>query len=424
MPTPKQQAFLWLTCRDAFFGGAAGGGKSDALLMAALQYVDVPGYSALLIRDTYKNLNKPDSLMSRAHEWLTHTDAHWNGERSEYRFPVDGRYAYGKAAIRPVASTLSFGYLDNPRDHFNYQSAAYQYVGIDEVVAIREKQALYLFSRLRKAVGYENLPIRFRAASNPPTREQLSIGSWVKDRYVNPKTRKKNVIFIPAQLEDNPYLDAEDYEQSLNELDPVTRKQLRDGDWEIQVKGRIFDASDFVMIKEPLKDVIRTVRYWDMAATEPSNENKQPAYTVGCKMSITRQGFLCIEHIRRFRRNPGVTETIIRQTAEVDGMAVRIRMEQEPGASGKMVIANYMRRVLLGFQFRGDKVTGSKFTRALPLSTQVEGHNLYMLEAPWNESFIDEAELWPDGPFLDQIDAAGGALGDLTMKSMPGMRAC
>ena len=58
-PTPRQEAFLGLACREALYGGAAGGGKSDALLMAALEYVHVPTYSALILRRTFADLNKP-----------------------------------------------------------------------------------------------------------------------------------------------------------------------------------------------------------------------------------------------------------------------------------------------------------------------------------------------------------------------------
>ena len=74
-PTPKQQAFLLLPHREAFYGGAAGGGKSEALLMAALQYVDVPGYAALLLRKTYQDLMLPNALMDRSEQWLGTTDA-------------------------------------------------------------------------------------------------------------------------------------------------------------------------------------------------------------------------------------------------------------------------------------------------------------------------------------------------------------
>ena len=66
-PTPRQAAFLMLDCLEAFYGGAGGDGKSDALLMAALQYADVPGYNALIIRRNITDLAMPNALMDRAH---------------------------------------------------------------------------------------------------------------------------------------------------------------------------------------------------------------------------------------------------------------------------------------------------------------------------------------------------------------------
>ena len=72
-PTPHQGAFLLLDRKEAFYGGAAGGGKSDALLMAALQYVDVPGYAALLLRRTYDELEQEGSLIPLSKEWFLDT---------------------------------------------------------------------------------------------------------------------------------------------------------------------------------------------------------------------------------------------------------------------------------------------------------------------------------------------------------------
>lgn len=69
-PTSRQAAFLMLDCLEAFYGGAGGGGKSDALLMAALQYVDVPGYSALIIRRSMPDLAMPNALLDRSRRWL------------------------------------------------------------------------------------------------------------------------------------------------------------------------------------------------------------------------------------------------------------------------------------------------------------------------------------------------------------------
>jgi hypothetical protein len=69
-PTPRQAAFLMLDCLESFYGGAGGGGKSEALLMAALQYADVPGYNALIIRRNIPDLAMPNALMDGARAWL------------------------------------------------------------------------------------------------------------------------------------------------------------------------------------------------------------------------------------------------------------------------------------------------------------------------------------------------------------------
>lgn len=89
-PTPRQAAFLLLECLEAFYGGAGGGGKSDALLMAALYYADIPGYNALIIRRSLADLAMPSALMDRAHEWLgRRADARWDRARSAGRLPAE-----------------------------------------------------------------------------------------------------------------------------------------------------------------------------------------------------------------------------------------------------------------------------------------------------------------------------------------------
>jgi hypothetical protein len=231
-PLPKQQAFLDLDCLEALYGGAAGGGKTDALLMAALQYVAEPGYSAICFRRTFTELMLPDAIMDRSHQWLKHTAAHWSGLDKRWSFPVDS----GEPA------TLSFGYLDGPQDHTRYQSAAFQFTGFDEVTHYRERQYRYLFSRLRKLEG-STVPLRMRGATNPG-----GVGhDWCKKRFAIPDTvdfsriyNFQGRVFIPASLKDNPHLDRESYALALAELDATQRAQLESGQWVRDTEGLVY----------------------------------------------------------------------------------------------------------------------------------------------------------------------------------------
>lgn len=384
-PTPKQTAFLLLDCKEALYGGAAGGGKSDALLMAALQYVDVPGYAAILFRRTFTDLRLPDALMNRADEWLRGTDARWDEQEKTWYFPS--------------GATLSFGYLEHERDKDRYQSAQFQFVGFDELTQFTEKQYQFLFSRLRRLRG-SPIPVRMRAASNPG-----GVGhDWVKQRFLI-EGPKKGRVFIPARLEDNPYLDQEQYEESLAELDPVTRAQLRWGSWDVKEAGYMFRREWFEVI-DRAPTPIKIVRFWDLAATEAA-KGKDPAWTSGVLLSRTRT-YWCVLDVARIRKGPGDVEDFIRATANKDGRHVSIYIEQEPGSSGLYVIEHFA-RVLKGFAVRGHRSTGSKIIRANPVSAHAERGKIKLLRGPWISDFLDELESFPGGKFKDQVDSLSGA---------------
>lgn len=232
-PHAKQQRFLSLDAQEALYGGAAGGGKSDAVLMDALQHVDTPGYNAILFRRTFTELALPEAIMARSHEWLAGTDAHWDGLNKQWRFPA--------------GSTVGFGYLDGPNDHFRYQSAAFQFIGWDELTQFLEKPYRYLFSRLRRLAGVQ-VPVKVRGATNPG-----GVGhDWVKRRFAIPDdvdfTRvysSEGRVFVPASRFDNEHLDQESYGQSLAQLDSATLEQLGKGRWVRDASGLVYhDFSD------------------------------------------------------------------------------------------------------------------------------------------------------------------------------------
>ncbi|HWT24525.1 MAG TPA: hypothetical protein VN213_13550 [Solirubrobacteraceae bacterium] len=230
-PHPPQEAFLWLDCLEAFYGGAVGGGKSDALLMAALQYAHVPGYSALLLRRTLPEHELPGGLVHRAHMWLADTDAHWRGDKTTYSFPSGAK--------------LVFGHGETETHIRRYYGSEWQFIGWDELTGFPEAWYRLLFSRLRKPADgpLARVPLRMRAASNPggPGHD------WVKRRFIDrlpaaddpedtpEKARAR--IFIPARLPDNPSVDQDAYAAPLAALEPEVRAQLLHGDWDARQPG-------------------------------------------------------------------------------------------------------------------------------------------------------------------------------------------
>lgn len=392
-PTPKQAAFLLLPHREAFYGGSAGGGKSDALLMGALQYVDVPHYAAILFRRTYADLSLPGALMDRAQEWLAGTDARWQDKTKTWLFPS--------------GATISFGYLENETDKFRYQSAEFQYVAFDELTHFAESQYRYLFSRLRRLAD-STVPLRMRSASNPG-----GVGhEWVKQRFLV-EGRENGRVFIPARVEDNPFIDQDEYVENLKRLNPLEYEQLRNGDWDALPDGEIFKREWFGIVPAAPPST-RWVRFWDLAATEAKlgtrgKQKTDPDWTAGALVGRDPEGIYYIGDMQRFRKTPGSVKTHIRQTAESDGLNVEIAMEQEPGSGGVFVAEEFRRKVLEGFAFTAIRSTGDKVTRAIPLSTRAQHGEVRLVRGPWISSFLDEAVSFPGGAHDDQVDAAAGA---------------
>jgi hypothetical protein len=220
--------------------------NSIALLMAALQFADIPGYNAVIFRRALTDLELPDGLIDVSKDWLDQTDAQWNGNKRRWTFPS--------------GAVLQFAYMSAYGSERRYKSTQFQFIGFDEITEFPwEEQYLYLFSRLRRGVRdtqqaisvygqspdgvtLADIPLRVRSATNPGGPGH----SWVYHRFVD-KSNTERRPFLPSLLSDNPGIDADEYRAALAELPEVERRRMEEGDWDVvEIPGALWKFADLV----------------------------------------------------------------------------------------------------------------------------------------------------------------------------------
>jgi len=221
VPTPKQVLFHAASEKIVLYGGAAGGGKSFALIFDVIRYAHVPGYKGLIIRKTINDLSELIEVTQEFYPKLF-PGCKYHQQKNTWTFPSGAK--------------VVLGYLDKPKDKYRYQGKQYQYIAFDELGQWIDAEGWnYLKSRLRNPpidprTG-KKIPTLMRATSNPGAR-------WVKEKFIDAAPAGETFYdkagiahkFIAASLLDNPYLD-EDYRQMLMSLPEIEKRQLLYGDW-------------------------------------------------------------------------------------------------------------------------------------------------------------------------------------------------
>jgi predicted phage terminase large subunit-like protein len=155
-------------------------------------------------------------------------------------------------------------------------------------------------------------------------------------------------------------------------------------------------------------------RYWDLAGTERKTAKREPDSTSGSLMNQHVGLYYWLDNIN-VQYGPDRVEQIIKQTANLDGDRVRIRIEQEPGQSGKAQIAHYV-TLLAGFDVEGIPSSGDKMVRAAAFAAQVNSGNVRMLKAPWNKKVLAVLANFPHGREDDDVDSGAGAFNSLDLE--------
>jgi phage terminase large subunit-like protein len=373
-PTKKQVDAMKLDhIREVFYGGAAGGGKSDWLLMSALQFVDVKRYSALLLRRTYADLALSGALMDRAQEWLRKTPAKWNAQEKTWMFPS--------------GASITFGYLESEADKFRYQSAEFQFIGFDELPQFSESQYLYMFSRLRRLKGDE-VPLRMRSAGNPDGPGL----DWVKKRFV--ESVDKDIAFVPAKIGDNPHLDQDEYSRSLEKLDPVTRARLLYGDWDAKRTGTTILRQWFEFVPNLPEGVREQCRTIDTAWTA----KKSGDFTASIGSAMANGWMYLTEPIVLRKELPDVVNWIVDQKKLKP--YVRLGMAK---AAGEAIAKQFLQKQ--GVPFEDLEAESRDLTTRLIPFISFASRGLVKLvgtEEQWAE-FMDEATRFPDKDAHDDL---------------------
>jgi predicted phage terminase large subunit-like protein len=389
-PTTKQIEALLCKNLEALYGGQVGGGKSSYLLMFLLQYVKVRNYQCAVFRKSFMDLSQPGGLIPRSKDWLSGTDAKYNASEHQWSFPK-------------YTSVLKFGYLDSENDCYRYQGGEYQRIGFDEVPHIRPFHYEYLFSRKRRLKG-SIVPTQVRSTANPDGPNY----SYIKDRFVKPGHPDRP--FIRSRLEDNRYLDIEDYESGLKVLDDVTYRKLRYGDWEVQPAGRMFKGEWFINKKIDAYEVpinALLLRAWDLAASKPTVKNKDPDWTVGTKYAIDliNKRIIIVNQVA-IREDPGETEDFIRATAIADGYSCEQWFEIEGGATGKSYQKHLEKNILPDFICKGERPSTNKEARAKPLAAACKRGDVYLVIGDYIDPMLDQWCTFPDSDHKDRTDSA------------------
>lgn len=449
-----QSVFLSSSADIAIYGGAAGGGKTWALLAEPLRHISNPLFSGVIFRRESPMITNEGGLKDESIKLYPQIGAKLRETDHKWTFPTN--------------ATIRFAHLQLETDVLNWQGSQVPFIGFDELTHFTESQFFYMLSRNRSLCGVKPY---VRGTTNPDATSWVKrfLAPWIDpthpmhvesgellymmrkenqifwyrtfqdavdanqemwNEHLQPINVIKTVTFVAARIHDNKILLQEnpEYLGNLMALPQVERERLLNGNWDILPDaGKVFDRSWFEVVDsapsgraEPIpfylpraqaqqlsRDRQYEVRFWDFAASVKTTKGADPDYTVGLKLRKIHGKYYVMDVIR-IRATPGDVKQLMRNVASQDGIYCAIRWEEEGGSSGKFTSTDLV-EWLGGYDARGIRPQGDKVVRARTASAQAEAQNIKLLKAEWNEQFLTELHHFPDADHDDDVDGLSGA---------------
>lgn len=431
-PNPGPQSeFLSCGAYEALYGGRAGGGKSDALIVSAIRLATTPNYHALLMRRTLAEMKKSGGLLERAWTMLPALGAE----------PLEGGTVWRWGGGGGGGGRLDLAGMEHENDRFDYSGSEYHWIGFDELCSFTKQQYLFMHSRLRPTHG---IPVRMRGATNPDG-EGLD---WVRERwapwvladaeeysgevcyagqrlfYTFDEERDDHVrcdplfpgavsrTYFPASYHDTPQL-SPSYLASLNQLDPLTRKRVRDGSWTARATSGLMFRREKLRIRGQInRPIVARVRGWDLAATPKKLARGQDPETLqaasaGVLLARDVDDHIWVEDVVRLWGRPSEVRACVRATADADalrtGPLTMTTLPLDPGQASHDQRESYA-AAMSGIWWEMTPERGDKIERAKPISSEVDNDRVSLVFGDWNEPFVAELVDFPFGR-KDQVDA-------------------
>lgn len=445
----KQTAFLSSSADICIYGGAAGGGKTFALLMETVRYTSNGDFSCIVLRRSKAQVRQKGGIWDESYKFYPKFDptAKPNGTFLTWTFPS--------------GATIGFSAIQHDKDKYNFDGAQIPLICFDELQHFTEDMFFYMLSRNRSG-QCKGIKPYIRATCNPKPNSWLKrfIRWWLDEegRYADesksgvirwfirdgekivwanskedlvkdyPKSNPLSVTFIPSSLADNPELlkNDPDYEAKIESLPYFERLRLK-GDWKVEpVGGLVFQKEWFKKLINIPSNIIELIRYWDRASTETKTDverrqkkgKNDPDSTSGVLMARCKGDiYVALDRVS-LRGTPATVQNTILSTSQQDRMnypdkPYSIGIEQDPAQAGKVEVDLY-RRLLSGFAVKAYPARQNKITRASGLSSLAENGNFYVLDKDWTEDYINQLVAFPDGPHDDDVDASSGAFNALS----------